>query len=335
MKIMQINDPHISDQPPRMRTASYREDVLDKLQAALALASELEGEVDVVVVTGDLFHRKTPSHTSHRTVQAVRAIFDKFDSFDGTPVFIIPGNHDQSRSGDIAGQPVASVSGNNIYVAGMFTPLPGVAMIPWSNAMEGPDGIDYIVDAIKEAGAPEVVLAHAPVTLEPYPFGPEKRGWIDAHELAKALPSSVKLFAHGHMHKGHPPTMIDGVMFSNPGALARATIGADDRDRVPQVAILEVHDQRIGGAFDHVTVEYIEVPHRPAAEVYRVAVADAQDERATGIAALSTALAAADTHVVTRETLVESTLKLERPDDVPAADWSAGIDEAIAALEDA
>ena len=81
--------------------------------------------------------------------------------------------------------------------------------------------------------------------------------------------------------------------------------------------------------------EYIEVPPGPAAEVYRVAVADAQDERATGIAALSTALAAADTHVVTRETLVESTLKLERPDDVPAADWSAGIDEAIAALEDA
>ncbi len=331
MKIMQINDPHLSDQPPRMRTASYLDDVLAKLEAALGIANDLEGEVEIVVVTGDLFHRKNPTHTSHRLVQAVRAIFDRFDSFDGTPVFIIPGNHDQGRNGGIEGQPVASVSGNNIYVAGMFEPLRGVAMIPWHNAMEGPDGIAHIVEAINKAGAPEVVLAHAPVTLEPYPFGPEKRGWIDAHELAEALPPSVRVFAHGHMHKGHEPTRINNVVFSNPGALARATIGADDRDRVPQVAILKDGSGDAGGWY----VEYIEIPHRPASEVYRVAVAEAQDERATGIAALSTALAAADTHVVTRETLVESTLKLERPDDVPAADWSAGIDEAIAALEDA
>tara|TARA_R110000824_G_scaffold68237_9_gene176658 strand:- start:293 stop:1312 length:1020 start_codon:yes stop_codon:yes gene_type:complete len=336
MKIMQINDVHLSDQPPRMRAASYLDDVLDKLRAAMEMA--VDYAVAEVVITGDLFHRKNASHTSHRTVQLVRGLLQEHD----LPVTIVAGNHDQPRGGGgITGQPIASVDSAVTDVVSM--PLAvhfaaglqdgGAMWLPWHNAMEGPDGIGYIVAAIESQGTPSAVFAHAPVTLEPYPFGPDALGWIDAHELAEALPRSVRLFAHGHMHKGHAVEIINGVTFSNPGALARATIGTDDFDRVPQVAIIE---QGTGEAGErHLwTVEYIEVPHRPPAEVYRMATADAEASRAGGIDALAQSLAGADTHVVNSGTLLDLIGNAARPDDVDENDWRQGVALAAAAVED-
>ena len=47
------------------------------------------------------------------------------------------------------------------------------------------------------------------------------------------------------------------------------------------------------------------------------------------------AMAAADTHTVTADTLLDLLGQLERPDDVPEADWEAGLAMARAAVEDA
>ena len=320
-RYLQVNDPHVSDQAPLMRTASYTDDVIAKLKAAIDLA--VVHECDAVVITGDLFHRKNAAHTSHLTVQRVREALEA-----DIPVRIVRGNHDCRRGTDsIAGQPVLSVVGGNVAI------LTGygddyVYGVPWVDEMEGPDGIRSIAQAIPP-GVP-LIFAHAPVTLTPYPFGPEQAGWIMAEELAEALPDSARLFAHGHMHKGHPLAKERDIVFSNPGALSRATIGTDDVDREPQVALItyDTEEQRV-------QVAYLSVPHRPAEEVFRLAVAEAATGRAVGIATLVEAIATASQEEVTAESLIGILRALPRPDDIDPDIWSRGITMGIEALEDA
>ncbi len=196
MKFLQINDPHVSDQPPRMRTGSYREDILAKLQAALEIGAA--HDVDAVVITGDLFHRKQPHHTSHRTVQDVRAVLREC----GLPVYIVPGNHDLASDGTLVGQPLLSVLGENIQLLdGQAADNPLIYGIPWHNAMEGPEGAQWIANEVAESNA-SLVFMHAPLTPAPYPFGPTALGWIEIAALAPLLPSSVRVVGHGHIHKG-------------------------------------------------------------------------------------------------------------------------------------
>ncbi|MFA7295811.1 MAG: metallophosphoesterase [Dehalococcoidia bacterium] len=328
-KYLQVNDPHCSDQPPAMRTASYLDDVLAKLAAVMQLAEHLG--VDRVVFTGDVFHRKNAAHTTHRTVQRVREILNG----PGVPVSIVPGNHDEAHGGGLDGQPLLSLLGDHVdLLDGVCASDEHIVGVPWSNAYEREGGAQAFADALRVRARP-LVFAHAPLTVAPWPFGPEAGGWIQIADVDALLPPHVRVVAHGHMHKGHPLTASEGntgrVLYSNPGALARATIGADDFDRVPQVALI-TYDDRGQGAGG--TVEYLPVPHRPAAEVYRVAEHTAAEARGSAASALAASLAGAGTHVVTVEAVTGLLRAMPPADGVDADDWAAGQQMAIEAVED-
>lgn len=324
MRILQINDVHLSDQAPRMRTASYREDILNKVHAAMLAAQERS--VDVVVFTGDLFHRKNAAHTTHRTVQELRRILLDF----GIPVRIVPGNHDEAHGGGLDGQPLLSVLGDNVQLLEGDDPDWPICGVPWDNRMEREGGAAYIAEQINACNAP-LVFAHAPLTLHPYPFGPEASGWVEIAALEPLLRDSALLVAHGHMHSGHARRRgPDGIEWSNPGALARATIGEDDIDREPAAALIEYEY----GA-ESARVEYLLVPHRPAAEVFRLAQHEAEVERGAGIAALAGALSGASTHVATAEVLQQVLRGLVRPEGVDEGAWAAGLEVAERAIEEA
>lgn len=329
-KYIQVNDVHLSDQPPAMRTASYLDDVLAKLAAVMQLADHLG--VDRVVFTGDVFHRKNAAHTTHRTVQRVREILNG----PGLPVSIVPGNHDEAHGGGLDGQPLLSLLGDHVdLLDGDHPDDRWILGVPWSNAYEREGGAEAFSGAIWRAPEAPIVFAHAPLTPTPWPFGPEAGGWLHISEVDALLPPCVQVVAHGHMHKGHP--VLQGGLaprratYSNPGALARATIGADDFDRAPQVALI-TYDERAQGAGG--TVEYLPVPHRPAAEVYRVAEHTAAEARGSAASALAASLAGAGTHVVSVEGVSGILRGLTRPDDVDADDWAAGQQMAIEAVED-
>lgn len=333
---MQINDIHLSDQAPAMRTVSYTDDILAKVAAAMELAAQRE--VDVVVFTGDVFHRKNAAHTTHRTIQRLRAILNG----PMIPVRIVPGNHDEAYGGGLTGQPLLSVLGDYVELLVGDDPDWPICGIAWDNRMEGPDGAHFIADEIATCTAP-LVFAHAPLTVSPFPFGPEERGWVQIADVAVRLRIGVRLIAHGHMHVGH--TVTDslgsgGVMFSNPGALARATIGSDDVDRVPQVAIITYHahgtpvgDGWRGTDLGAVVVEYVPIAHRPAAEVFRLEQRAAEVARSEGISALAGRLAASSMHVVTADVIVEHLRALPAPDGIDALVWTRGIAEAVEAVE--
>ena len=345
MRYLQINDPHISDQPPRMRTASYREDVLAKLAACVDIA--IAEQVDRIVITGDVFHRKRARDTSHRTVQQVRAILH-----GGPPVSIVPGNHDEAHGGGLGGQPLLSLLDEHITLldgtismgvqhAGLTIESwedledwlePNIiAGVPWSNAFEREGGLEAFAAAARATGA-MLIFTHSPISDRPFPFGPEAQGWMLRDDVAAALEGSgVRIIAHGHFHQPQqiaiyqrPDMGTPFIVFSNPGALARATIAEDDRERAPQVAIID--SERLEG-------RYVEVPHRAASEVFRLAEHEASVTRREGVSALSAALSSAYSEIVDAEYLTAAVREQPRPQDVDEGDWARGQDLAIAAID--
>jgi DNA repair exonuclease SbcCD nuclease subunit len=324
---MQINDVHISDTPPRMRTATYREDVLAKLAACVAIANA--ERVDRIIVTGDVFHRKRARDTSHRTIQAVRAILHT-----GPPVSIVPGNHDEAHGGGLGGQPLLSVLDEHITLFdGPSVTDPLIAGVPWSNAFEREGGLEAFAEAVRSAGAP-LIFTHAPISDRPFPFGPEAQGWLLRDDVAAALENSgAQLIAHGHFHLAQDEWDSENwILFTNPGALARASIAEDDRDRAPQVAIIHYRVDPRGGSYK-IDSEYIEVPHRPAAEVFRIAEHEAAVARNEGVTALSAALSSAYSEIIDAEYLAGAVRAQARPDGINEGDWRAGQELAIAAID--
>lgn len=326
-RVLQINDVHLSDQPPRMRTPAYREQILDKLEAAMALVHPRL--VHHVVITGDLFHRHQASHTSHETVQRVRRILNA----PGIPVSLVVGNHDKARGGVLEGQPLLSVLGDNVTLLEGPHLSANIAGFGWTNELAG---TEEEIEAYLARGTWNVerslVFVHAPIVPEPFPFGPAPAGWVTIEKVLPHLNPETVYLGHGHIHGGHrvhydsQQTRLVG----NPGALSRATIAGDDQGRAPAVALITFDEQA-----HRVEVEYIALPHVPAEEAFLVAQHAREEQRGDNIAALAAALVAGAMHVITPEFLTESVRSMERPEHIPAELWSHAQDIAVAAIEEA
>lgn len=337
---VQINDPHVSDQPPRMRLPSYLDDVLAKLGASVDFANEIGA--DGIVITGDLFHRKNATHTTHRTVQRVRDVLYRALM----PVHLVPGNHDEANGGGLAGQPLLSIpDGDRIHLlSGPSGIDPLIAGVPWNNAFERAGGTAELASAIRLTHRP-LVFAHAPITDRPFPFGPEAQGWVMDDELLAEIerqcgeyhPFLPLLIAHGHMHGQQPIRRLrwyrlHELTFSNPGALSRGSVAEADVARVPSVARI-VYDGGVAGLPAVVSVEYYPIPHRPAADVLRIEEHERDDERATAVQRLATSLAGEYAEVVDEEVLRAVLQRLARPADVDEETWRAGLSFALAAID--
>lgn len=338
-RYVQVNDPHVSDQPPRMRTATYLDDVLAKLGEAAALADRLEA---ALVITGDLFHRKNAAHTTHRTVQRVRQALGH-----APVVYIVPGNHDEAHGGGLEGQPLLSVvdpgwghirflgaspDGRETLDGGAADPYIGA--VPWDNAFERPGGAELLAARIAALNRP-LVFTHAPISDRPFPFGPEAAGWVLDSDVVAALPpdSAVRLIAHGHMHDQQPLTWWPRgeyrLAMSNPGALARASIAERDLQRAPSVAVIDYDP-----ADDLLAVTYTAIPHRPAADVFRLDEHGRAQDRDAHVVALAAALRAVEAEVVDEEALRAMLAGITRPDDIDADVWAAGVAMVAAGLDE-
>ena len=329
---VQINDPHVSDQPPRMRLPSYLDDVLAKLAAAVDFANE--HGADGIVITGDLFHRKNATHTTHRTVQRVRDVLYRALM----PVHIVPGNHDEANGGGLRGQPLLSIpDGDRIHLlTGPSGVDPLLAGVPWDNAYERDGGVEVLAERIRDTRRP-LVFAHAPITNRPFPFGPEANGWVLDRELDALLAGThigpTLLVAHGHMHGQQARTVQpSGITFSNPGALSRGSVAEADVERLPSIARI-TYDGGVPGYTPVVEVTYHVVAHRPAAEVLRLEEHERDDVRATAVERLAASLAGEYAEVVDEDVLRAVLARLERPEGIDEATWAAGLRIATAAID--
>jgi DNA repair protein SbcD/Mre11 len=248
-----------------MRVEGYADHILDKLRFTTTIES------DIVIFSGDVFHLKAPTRTSHALVQRMCDIIRAYDR----PVYIVPGNHDvqHDRMESLEKQPLGV-----LFKAGAL-PLDGEVQTTWGTMY----GVPWLSDWKRDLplymkpwrnSKATLMVAHAPIVpsgqTRPYEV-------ISALDWAKQMGRAGHI-AYGHMHDPEgvfPEFEHDGeYLFVNEGALSRGTINESSMMRKPAVTLYHSDGESPSEIF-----ERIEVPHLPAEKVFRIADKVAEQEQ--------------------------------------------------------
>jgi DNA repair protein SbcD/Mre11 len=256
LKILTVNDIHLSDRPPSSCTEAYTEDLLDLLGQTVAEA--VSRDVDAVVWTGDVFHSKAPSRNSHRLVQKAIGIGHAY----GRPWYIVPGNHDlqHDRLASIhETQPLGVLyrAGAKMLRGWELNGLP-LYGVPWQQEWSD-EAVGEALREWREAGryGAALVCAHAPL----YPPGHElPYEYYDTVMWSQAMGNRGSC-VYGHVHERHGVYQVNDVTFCNPGALSRGSLHEYNMTRPVQVAVWDSSD----GSFSEV-----QLTAKPAEEVFRL-----------------------------------------------------------------
>lgn len=252
VKALLIGDVHLSDSPPSVRTETYTQDILDKLEFCVNYANE---HTDVIVQLGDMFHVKAASKNSHALVQATAAVLSKFNG----RVLIVPGNHDlsQDRLESLSKQPLGTLALTpNVELIDGFDEETGIYGIPYL------DNIDEMRGRIRIGVPPwhdtKLFVTHASI------FPPGKNPPYD-HITADHLETDGIPLAWGHIHDPVPFFQAGEfkAWFCNNGAISRGSLHTETVKRKPKVTLFD--SEVLGCPFTSV-----DVPHKPAEEVFRL-----------------------------------------------------------------
>lgn len=251
MRLLLIGDVHLSDTPPSVRTETYADDILNKLDWCVDYANS--NYVDGIVQLGDMFHIKTPSRTSHHLVQRTAKVFERALC----PVFIVPGNHDlrNNRIGSIPSQPLGTLAlSPNVHLIDGWVQTETVSIY----------GIPYTEDrqvfetGLGEAVAVDALLITTHASIFPPGFHPPYPYWS-----ADSLGTHGIPLAYGHIHEPHGFYMANGAWFCNNGAISRGSLHQETLNRKLKVTLFD--SSTPGKPFID-----IPIPFRPAEEVFKL-----------------------------------------------------------------
>lgn len=272
VRLLLINDVHLADKPPSLRTESYATDLLAKLRWSVAYGKE-QGCVAVVQL-GDIFHVKRADRTSHKLVQSTA---DALTSA-GLPVYILPGNHDlqHDRLETIPSQPIGTLckaEGIDLLMGAHPTlPLYGLPyQADWSKLPELLETYRLWAEEqhFKDMSWIPLLLSHAPI----FPKGQEPPyEYISAEDWAEMMQVGDCQYAHIHDPHGIYRTKVPTVTMCNPGALSRGSLHEHTLRRKPTITVWD--SEVVGERFT-----LVEVPHKPAEEVFRLDLHEAKEER--------------------------------------------------------
>jgi hypothetical protein len=271
LKVLLVGDVHLADRPPSIRTEAYSDHILKKLDFLIGVIRDRKP--DAVVFAGDVFHVKAPSRTSHALMSDLIFILQQYEC----PVFVVPGNHDMrhDRLDRLRDQPLGVLIQSDMvmqlsrtdWVCGL--PLFGV---PWLQDWQ--KELPQYMDDWQRSSA-QLLVTHAPIVKpgEDRPFEV-----IDATAWASLMSRGGDVY-YGHMHDpdGAYEAAPDGAnmpfIFCNQGAISRGSLHESTLARKPAVTI---YDSELDGV---ARFERVEVPHRPAAEVFRLTEKNVEDEK--------------------------------------------------------
>lgn len=298
-KILLVGDVHLSDKPPSSCTDGYLEDLLDMILYIGKLGRALK--VDATVFAGDIFHHKQPSRTSHSTVLRAIKAFSMVEN-----AYAVQGNHDQQgdRTESVREKQPLGV----LYESGALTELDGwhdtlpLFGVPWqqrwmheetpADAFAEWQDADQMIsrDYTKNA----LAVTHAPI----YPKGEELEfefvPTAGAHGLSEAMGNEGSLY-YGHIHEPHGIFDVEGVTYANFGALSRGSLHEYNVKRKIQVGIW----QQYRG------FQAIDIPHRPANEVFRIAEANEKKAEKLSLDSFLSEVGSATLDISSTETVIQ------------------------------
>lgn len=274
--IMLIGDIHLADRPPSIRTDTYTEDILAKLDEAV-LAADMR-DCQAIVLAGDVFHIKTPTRNSHSLVQKTADVLRKAN----IPVWIVPGNHDLSndRLDSLQRQPLGSLAkmdGINLLM-GPHPDLPlfGLPYLhDWQNEL--PRWMSKYRDWAGKGKSEDfefypLMVTHAPI----FPPGQNPPyEYIGGDDWAAMMQNGDCYYGHIHdPHGVYTPAPEYAVTMCNNGAISRGSLHEATLKREPKVTI-----------WDGTTGGFTEVPisFRPAEAVFRLHEKEDVDEKVSRV----------------------------------------------------
>lgn len=265
MKALLIGDVHLSDQPPSLRTDTYTDDILAKIEQAVRIAAAHHCEA--IIQAGDVFHIKAPARNSHSLVQRTHEALTS----QGIPVLIVPGNHDLSndRMESLQKQPL-----------GTLAKMPGVDLLVGPHDRFPFFGLPYLHDwslfpewvrryrtwadeqKAQDFEFMPLLVTHAPL----FPEGDEPPyDYISAPDWARQMEKGDCYYGHIHdPHGAYVPVKELPVAMCNNGAISRGSLHEKTLKREPAVTIWD--SEKSGTArFERVALEV-----RPVEAVFKM-----------------------------------------------------------------
>ncbi len=282
VKVILVGDIHAMDKPPKNATDTYMDDIITMLMWIADYAKK--HRIKTVIWAGDVFHHKKPSWTSHGLVLRMIQVVQYYKGL-GIDLRVVIGNHDitNDRLDSIEKQPLgvlieAGLKELNGWHEDASLPIFGV---PWrqdwtTNEDAAKEAFaDWRLDAFPVADPNaefdtgkdipnSLAVTHAPI----YPPGEAEKQMftlvptMGEHGISEAMLHNGYLY-YGHIHEDHGIFEVEGVTYANMGAISRGSMTEYNIERQIKIAVWD----SVKGFTEVV------VPHKPAAEVFKIEAA--------------------------------------------------------------
>lgn len=240
MKFLFVGDPHFSSENLPIRKDNYPETLLNKTQQVLDIGKKRG--IDLLILGGDFIHNKSKMSVGY--LNKLMALFNSY-SF---PKACVIGNHDLFHHKI---ETVEKTMLGTMFCSGVFLPKIGEFKV------ETEDSIILFLPYMDEifdfsVNNPDnkklILIAHS---------------FFGNQQFKSNLPLGLTDIFHyiccGHDHDAYPIQKVNRATIIRPGALSRGTRHQSNLNRPIQVAYVDTQKD---------LVEYIELTHRPANEVF-------------------------------------------------------------------
>lgn len=307
-RILLVGDIHVSDRPPSSCTEGYTDDIIAMLTYIAEL--EISLKADAVVWAGDIFNHKTPGKNSHALIIKMINVVKLYKNLK-----IVIGNHDISN--DVAQSAYEKQPLGVLFAAGAeelngwdrHLPLYGV---PWQQRWLHEDTPAEAFAAFKgqDNAALSLAVTHAPIyppinrddqLFELVPTAGE-------HGLSEAMGNEGYLY-YGHIHEDHGVFTDEGVTYANMGAISRGSLHEYNRERQIKIALWT--DGVDAG--DTLGFTEVPIPHRPAAEVFKLTEAAAIRDTKVSLDKFLSEVGSSTLNISSTESVIAHIKSMEAP----------------------
>lgn len=240
IRLLTVCDPHLSAHNPAAWKAPYEEVMATALEELVKFAEVTETRA--ILVAGDFFHLKAASRNPLGFLVRVSRILQRMPC----PVYGIAGNHDLRTgsiwNGGLEGQPLEILTETGAVIllddrpVQLLDPTDGTGC--WIQGTSFNHGsADTFVGLARQNDE------HVHVHLGHFGFSPEGSGQLYGEEVfgPEDLGAAFDVAVIGHHHWDQGVQQIDGRWYMAHGSFGWTSCHKADRDRVPQIGVIEVH----------------------------------------------------------------------------------------------